>query len=103
MEREQAGAGRDGRTRFARPNFQARTGTEKYSFDHEQDWQPYPVDVQYTLFICNDHTFSKLKSSLVKRLSQVPVSCPYFGFEINGLVGPHQRMYVGAENRKYHT
>ena len=37
-----ADAGRDGRTRFARPNFQARTGT--CSANHEQDWQPYPVD-----------------------------------------------------------
>ena len=29
---EQAGAGRDRRTRLARPNSQARTGTGKYSF-----------------------------------------------------------------------
>ena len=29
---EQADAGRDGRTRLARPNFQARTGTGKYQF-----------------------------------------------------------------------
>ena len=45
---EQADAGRDCRTRLARPKSQARMGTEKYSFsgsaDHEQDWQPYPVD-----------------------------------------------------------
>ena len=46
---EQADAGRDGRTRLARPNFQARTGTGKNAIfpclaDHEQDWQPYPVD-----------------------------------------------------------
>ena len=39
---EQDDAGRDGRTRLARPNYQARTGTGKYSFslftaDHEQD------------------------------------------------------------------
>ena len=32
MENEQADAGWDGRTRLARPNSQARTGTEKYSF-----------------------------------------------------------------------
>ena len=31
MENEQTDAGRDGRTRLARPNFRARTGTEKYS------------------------------------------------------------------------
>ena len=29
---EQANAGRDCRTRFAKPNSQARTGTGKYSF-----------------------------------------------------------------------
>ena len=29
---EQAGAGRDGRTRLAKPNSQARTGTGKCSF-----------------------------------------------------------------------
>ena len=32
VENEQAGAGRNGRTRLARPNSQARTGTEKCSF-----------------------------------------------------------------------
>ena len=47
---EQADAGRDCRTRLARPNSQARTGTGKYIIfpaqlaDHEQDWQPFPVD-----------------------------------------------------------
>ena len=44
----QADAGRDGRTRLARPNSQARTGTGNNSFDlfscdHVQDWQPYRV------------------------------------------------------------
>ena len=56
---EQANAGRDGLTRFARPNSQARTGTGEYYFpcsaDHEQDWQPYPVD-PYSA-ICDDHTY----------------------------------------------
>ena len=46
-----------GRTDLARPNFQARTGTGKNLFycsaDHEQDWQPYPVD-PYSA-ICDDH------------------------------------------------
>ena len=46
---EQADAGRDCRTRLARLNSQARTRTGKNihfpcSADHEQDWQPYPVD-----------------------------------------------------------
>ena len=31
-ERERADAGRDGRTRLARPNSQARTATGEYSF-----------------------------------------------------------------------
>ena len=40
---------RDGRTCLARPNFQARTRIGRKTFflcsaDHEQDWQPYPVD-----------------------------------------------------------
>ena len=59
MENEQADPGRDGLTRLARPNYQARTGTGKCSFscstDHEQDWQPYPVDP--SLAICDDHTY----------------------------------------------
>ena len=44
---EQADAGRDCRTRLARQNSQVRTETGKKktcSADHEQDWQPYPVD-----------------------------------------------------------
>ena len=56
---EQADAGRDCRTRLARPSSQARTRTEKYSFpcsaDHEQDWQPHPVD-PYSCYMC-DHTY----------------------------------------------
>ena len=46
MENAQADAGRDGWTRLARPNFQARTGTGEYSFpcsaDHEQDVAALP-------------------------------------------------------------
>ena len=26
------------------------------SADHEQDWQPYPVDV-YSVISCDDHTY----------------------------------------------
>ena len=56
---EQADAGRDGCTRLARPNSQARTGTGGYYFpysaDHEQDWQPYPFD-PYSA-ICDDRTY----------------------------------------------
>ena len=44
---EQADAGRDCRTRLARPNSQARTNAVRQvlinfpcSADHEQDWQP---------------------------------------------------------------
>ena len=60
---EQADAGRDGGTRLARPNSQARTGTGEYYFpcsaDHEQDWQPYPVD-PYSA-ICDDHTYTYIQ------------------------------------------
>ena len=64
---EQADAGRDCRTRFARSNSQARTRTGKYSFfscsvDHVQDWQPYPVDpysCYYCIYICvTIHTYT---------------------------------------------
>ena len=53
--------GTDCRTRLARPNSQARTGTGKHSFslysgDHEQGWQPYPVDPSLAI-ICDDHTY----------------------------------------------
>ena len=62
---EQADAGRDGWTRLARPNYQARTGTGEYYFpcsaDHEQDWHPYPVD-PYSA-ICDDHTYYQNGSS----------------------------------------
>ena len=49
-------AGRDCRTRLARPNSQERTPTTgKYFFscsaDHVQDWQPYPVD-PYSCYMC---------------------------------------------------
>ena len=48
MENDQADAVPDGRTYLARPNSQARTGTRKNNFscsaDHEQNWQPCPVD-----------------------------------------------------------
>ena len=49
VENEQADAERDGRTRLARPNSQARTFGNRDVLvilrlaDHEQDWQPYPV------------------------------------------------------------
>ena len=55
---EQADAGRDCRTRLARPNSQARTNVDREininfpcSTDHEQDWQPYPV-YPYSCYMC---------------------------------------------------
>ena len=42
---EQADVGQDCRTRLAGPNSLARTRTRfPCSANHEQDWQPYPVD-----------------------------------------------------------
>ena len=56
---EEADAGRDCRTRLARPNSQARTRTGNINFPcpahHEQDWQPYPVD-PYSYYMCY-HTY----------------------------------------------
>ena len=47
----QADAGRDCRTRLARPKFSGASGHREIgninfpcSADHEQNWQPYPVD-----------------------------------------------------------
>ena len=58
-EDDQADTGRDCRTRLARPNSEGQTWTGKYPFpcsaEHEQDWQPYPVD-PYSCYIC-DHTY----------------------------------------------
>ena len=61
----QADAGRDYRTRFTRPNSQARTRTgEKNpcSADHVQDWQPYPVD-PYSCYMC-DHTYCRKSTGI---------------------------------------
>ena len=58
VENEQAGAGRDGRTRLA-TKFSGANGDSEIlifpcSADHKQDWQPYPVDLYSA--ICNGHT-----------------------------------------------
>ena len=62
-EDEQADTGRDCRTRFARPNSQARTNSDREtsidfpcSADHVQDWQPYPVD-PYSCSMCYINTY----------------------------------------------
>ena len=47
----QIDAGRDCRTRPERLNFQAGT----CSADHEQDWQPYPVDSLLLLYMMTIH------------------------------------------------
>ena len=57
---EQADAGRDCRNRLARPNSLRERGKGNINFpclaDHEQDWQPYPVD-PYSCYICYDHAY----------------------------------------------
>ena len=54
--------GIDYRTRLARPNSQARTRTGNINFpcsaDHEQDWQPYPVD-PYSCYMCDHNVGEK--------------------------------------------
>ena len=56
---EQADAGRDCRTCLARPILRRERGQGNIHFpcsaDHEQDWQPYPVD-PYPWYMC-DHTY----------------------------------------------
>ena len=53
--------GIDCRTRLAKPNSQARTRTGNINFpcsaDHEEDWQPYPVD-PYSCYMC-DHNIGE--------------------------------------------
>ena len=48
VENKRADAGRDGRTRLARPISQAPTRAGKKTFPcpaaHKQEWQPYPAD-----------------------------------------------------------
>ena len=59
LDNKQAGAGQDGRTRPARPNYQVRMGTDRKTFavnsscsaDHEQDWQPHPRLTHTLLYI----------------------------------------------------
>ena len=64
VENERADVGRDGRTRLASPNSQARTGTGIFFFfscspDHEeQDWQSYAVDPYSTK--CADRAYIDL-------------------------------------------
>ena len=59
MENEHADAGRDGRTRLGKPNSRRdrRQGNVHFpcSADHEQDWQPYPVDPYAAT--CDGHTY----------------------------------------------
>ena len=73
MENEQADAGRDCRTRPARLNYPARTGTGEIDFpfsaDREQDWQPYPVD-PYSA-ICDDHTYIHIYGDIVTQQLRV--------------------------------
>ena len=61
-EDEQADAGRDCRTRLARPNLLGANGDREISIfpcsaDHEQDWQPYSVYPYFCYMMCN-HTYT---------------------------------------------
>ena len=50
MENERAGAGQDSRPNSGDQTLRRELGQGKFCFlcsaDHEQDWQPYPVDAQ---------------------------------------------------------
>ena len=66
----------------ARPNSQARTGIVEYYFpcsaDHEQDWQPYPVD-PYSAICDDQHTYILLRSIIIAGMyvcmDSISVSC----------------------------
>ena len=66
---EQADAGRNCRTRLARPILRRERGQGAFHFpcsaDHEHDWQPYPVD-PYSCYMCHNTYYRTvvLKSSL---------------------------------------
>ena len=80
VENEQANAGRDGRTRLARPISQARKGTGKYSFplcsaDHEQNWQSYPVDPYSAACDMAIHTTTPEQSCLLGEASGPLAHC----------------------------
>ena len=76
-EDEQADAGRDCRTRLARPNSQHERGQGNTHFscsaNHVQDWQTYPVD-PYSCYMC-DHTYQHyLLSSVVLHIPRLLLS-----------------------------
>ena len=101
MGNKQADAGRDGRTRLARSNSHRRKRGQgnvifPCSADHEQGWQPYPVDPYSAIW--DDHTYtstffpcrcccllvfsflSRSFSSLTPRAQSSPaMSCGSFG------------------------
>ena len=71
----------DCRTRLARPNSQARTRTGNNIFscsaNHEQDWQPYPVDPYSCYYMFNRNIGEKLKVILytyINRYAETPES-----------------------------
>ena len=77
MENEQADAGWDGRIRLGRTNSQAQTGTLGNtgmhflcSADHEQDCQPYPVDLYSA--ICDDYAYIQYCTYLHNRHAGTP-------------------------------
>ena len=76
VENEQDDAGRDSRTRHAKPNSQARTGKGKSHFpcpadDHEQDWQPSPVDTYSAIIISDDKPVAPVIQLVISKPSDV--------------------------------
>ena len=74
VEKEQADAGRDGRTRSWDQILrrERRQGNNNYpcSAYHEQDWQPYPVDAYSA--INDDHTYSRVAFGRLPGLESHP-------------------------------
>ena len=60
VECEQSNAGRDGRTRLARPNSLGANGDREIFYfpclaDREQDWQLHPLDPSFA--VCDEHIY----------------------------------------------
>ena len=99
---EKADAGRDCRTLLARIISQARTVTGKYFFpcsaDHEEDWQPYPVD-PYSAS-CDHHTNIPFSPCMESKSYFFPFRVMFFLPCDHGLdFFLHQLIYVRIQSK----
>ena len=68
------------------------------SADHEQDWQPYPVD-PYSA-ICDDHTYILPNWGMLRR-SRCVCACVFFSFILDiKFVGRTSRGHTGGRSHR---